>query len=85
MVEDAPLYVRDPAGGVPGPDARVGAGAPGCRRDRAGQGCVVRVVRRVGRRLREEAIWLILVAGVLMAASGTGQLLDAIWQSLGGR
>lgn len=43
------------------------------------------VVRRVGRRLREEAIWLILVAGVLMAASGTGQLLDAIWQSLGGR
>lgn len=43
------------------------------------------MVRRVGRRLREEAIWLILVAGVLMAASGTGQLLDAIWQSLGGR
>jgi hypothetical protein len=42
-------------------------------------------VRRVGRRLREEAIWPILVGAVLATASGTGQLLDAVWQSMGGR
>lgn len=42
-------------------------------------------MRRVLVRAREEAIWLILAAGVLMAASGTGQFLNAVWQSLGGR
>lgn len=42
-------------------------------------------MRRVGRRLREEAIWLMLWAMLFSAASGFGLLGDAIWQSVGGR
>lgn len=42
-------------------------------------------MRRVARRVREEAIFVSLWAMVACAASGAGLFLDAVWQSLGGR
>ena len=69
MVQTLALYVRASTGPVYGALRRTGPA----------------VVRRVGRRLREEAIFVGLWAMVFCAASGVGLLGDAIWQSLGGR